>query len=231
MNINDDIRKKVVVHPRNKQWTAEHSGMCETLYLDLVDKVKPVATKLVRISPSSILPPEMIGGGKEVLVLEGTYNDQRGEYPTGSYMRFPPGTKQEAFTDKGCLLFVKTWQFEPTDRKRVNIDAFRAEMKRPRKRQGVVLQQLYSDYREDVRIEHWERNHRLVIHQCNGLEVLLLSGEFFEPSASYKPLSWVRLPPGRPLKVVVGDQGVRVLIKESHLVHAVPGREAFSQTG
>jgi len=231
MNVNDDIGKKVIVHPRNKQWTKEHSGMCETLYLDLVDKIKPVATKLVRISPSSFLPPDLNGGGKEVFVLEGTFNDQRGAYPFGSYMRFPPGTKHQPFTESGCLLFVKTWQFAPTDRKWVNVDASEIEMKRPRNRPGVVMQHLFGDNREDVRIEHWESNHHLDVHQCNGLEVLVLSGEFFEPSTSYKPYSWVRLPPAQPLKVVVGDKGARVLIKESHLVHAVPGRQAFGQTG
>jgi len=231
MNVNDDIGKKVIVHPRNKQWSQEQEGVCETLYLDLVDKVKPVATKLVRISPSSILTPEIIGGGKEVFVLEGTFQDQRGNYPAGSYVRFPPGTIQESFSDSGCLLFVKTWQFAPTDRREVNIDTFSVPVNRPGGRPGVGVQHLFGDNREDVRIEHWESNHHLVINQCNGLEVLVLGGEFFEPSTSYKPGSWVRLPPGQALKVVVGDRGARVLIKESHLVHAVPGRQAFSQTG
>jgi anti-sigma factor ChrR (cupin superfamily) len=32
------------------------------------------------------------GGGEEFLVLEGTFSDERGDYPRGSYVRNPPGT-------------------------------------------------------------------------------------------------------------------------------------------
>ncbi len=228
MNINYDISKKVVVHGDRATWRRDPNGMAEVLYFDLVDTDKPVATMLMRLRKRALLPAEVLSGGKEMLVLEGDFQDQRGDYPVGSYMRFPPGTKQEPYSDGGGLLFVKTWQFSNRDRKWANIDAFGQFKLAPRKRAGVKIQQLFGDDREDVRIEHWDANHHIVVHQCNGLEVLVLSGSFHEPSTAYSKYSWIRLPPNQPLRVIVGDKGARVWIKEGHLVHKVPGRPAFS---
>ena len=201
--------------------------MSESLFFDLVNGEKPVATKLMRLRKRALLPTEVLSGGKEILVLEGDFQDERGDYPVGSYMRYPPGLKQEPYSDGGGLLFVKTWQFARRDRKQVNIDAYSQAKKTRRSRPGVQIQQLFGDDREDVRIEHWDANHHIVVNQCNGLEVFVLSGDFFEPSTGYEKHSWVRMPPEQPLKVIVGDKGARVLVKEGHLVHEVPGRPAF----
>lgn len=227
MHINYDIGKKAVVHGGRKKWQTVAGGKAEILYLDLVDSDKQVATMLMRMSQKAILPQEVLAGGKEVLVLEGHFLDERGEYPTGSYMRFPPGCKQEPYSDAGGLLFIKTWQFSAKDRVQVNIDGFGQSRKLMRSRPGVTVQKLYGDSREDVRIEHWAANHHIEVRQCNGLEVLVLSGSFHEPSTVYDKLSWVRMPPDEPLKAIVGDKGAKVLIKESHLVHEVPGRPAW----
>ena len=224
MHINYDIDKKIVVHADRANWRRDPSGMMDLLYLDLVDSEKSVATMLMRLRKRALLPVETLNGGKELLVLEGDFQDERGNYPVGSYMRFPPGSRQEPYSDNGGLLFAKTWQFSPRDRAHVNIDAYSQYRLAPRKRPGVQIQHLFGDNREDVRIEHWDANHRIVLNQCNGLEVFVLSGGFFEPSTVYKKHSWLRLPPNQPLRAIVGDKGARVFIKEGHLVHEVPGR-------
>ena len=227
MNINEDILKKAAVHARTSSWKVDKRRKCEVLYLDLLDKVKPVATMIVRMPPSTAWRPETLSGGKEVYVLEGTFQDERGAYPKGSYMRFPPGTRQQGFSDTGCLLFVKTWQFKRSDRRLVNIDAAASPVYRPYARSGVSVQPVFGDDREDVRLEHWSANHRMAINQINGLELLVLNGQIHEPSITYKQYSWLRIPPNQSVNLIVGDIPARVLIKESHLVHAVPGRPAL----
>lgn len=228
MHINYDIGKKAVVHGNRAKWRRNPDGMSESLYFDLVNGEKPVATLLTRLRKRALLPAEVLSGGKEMLVLEGDFQDERGDYPIGSYMRFPPGSKQESYSDSGGLLFVKTWQFSRRDRTYVNIDAYGQAKKTYRTRPGVQIQQLYGDCREDVRIEHWDANHHIEVKQCNGLEVLVLSGSCFEPSTGYEKYSWVRMPPNQPFKAIVGDKGARVFIKESHLVHEVPGRPPYN---
>lgn len=47
-------------------------------------------------------------GGEEILVLEGTYGDEHGTYPKGTWLRNPPGSTRTPFSDEGCTIFVKT---------------------------------------------------------------------------------------------------------------------------
>jgi anti-sigma factor ChrR (cupin superfamily) len=43
----------------------------------------------------------------ELLVLEGSFEDERGRYPPGIWIRQPAGSAHQARTREGCLLFVK----------------------------------------------------------------------------------------------------------------------------
>ena len=46
--------------------------------------------------------------GEEIFVLEGTFSDETGNYPTGSWLRNPPGSVHTPFSKSGCLIYVKT---------------------------------------------------------------------------------------------------------------------------
>jgi anti-sigma factor ChrR (cupin superfamily) len=47
-------------------------------------------------------------GGEEMFVLEGVLEDELGRYPKGAWLRNPPGSAHAPFSDRGCLLYVKT---------------------------------------------------------------------------------------------------------------------------
>ena len=47
-------------------------------------------------------------GGEEVLVIDGTLQDEQGSYPKGAWLRLPPGSKHAPFSTDGCTLLVKT---------------------------------------------------------------------------------------------------------------------------
>jgi anti-sigma factor ChrR (cupin superfamily) len=47
-------------------------------------------------------------GGEEMFVLEGVLEDELGRYPKGAWVRNPPGSAHAPFSDRGCLLYVKT---------------------------------------------------------------------------------------------------------------------------
>ena len=52
-----------------------------------------------------------------------------------------------------------------------------------------------------------------------GLELLVLSGGFVEGGESFKPQSWLRLPPGARLNAKAGADGA-AMAKLGHLAHA-----------
>ena len=45
--------------------------------------------------------------GEELFVLEGTFEDDHGVYPAGTWLRQPAGSSHLAHSHEGCLLYVK----------------------------------------------------------------------------------------------------------------------------
>lgn len=46
--------------------------------------------------------------GEEVFVISGTFADEQGHYPAGTWLRNPAGSEHHPYSDEGCVLFVKT---------------------------------------------------------------------------------------------------------------------------
>lgn len=64
---------------------------------------------LVRWAPNTRFHPHTHAGGEEILVLEGSFFDEHGEYPAGSWLRNPPDSQHAPYTQAdGALIYVKT---------------------------------------------------------------------------------------------------------------------------
>lgn len=63
---------------------------------------------LVRWAPGTKFSPHRHFGGEEILVLEGVFSDEYGDYPAGSWLRSPHMSQHNPFSDEGCLIYVKT---------------------------------------------------------------------------------------------------------------------------
>jgi anti-sigma factor ChrR (cupin superfamily) len=63
---------------------------------------------LVRWQAGCRFTPHIHPGGEEILVLDGTFEDDRGQYPVGTWLRNPAGSEHTPFTEQGCTIFVKT---------------------------------------------------------------------------------------------------------------------------
>ena len=46
--------------------------------------------------------------GEEIFVLSGTFADEHGTYPQGTWIRNPAGSEHAPYSEKGCLIYVKT---------------------------------------------------------------------------------------------------------------------------
>lgn len=65
-------------------------------------------TALVRWQPDTYFQPHRHYGGEEILVLEGTFADEHGHYPAGTWMRSPHLSAHQPYSTEGCLILVKT---------------------------------------------------------------------------------------------------------------------------
>ena len=103
------------------------------------------ATTIVRYAPNSRFPAHIHGGGEEFLVLDGVFQDEHGDFPAGSYVRNPPGTRHTPGSAPGCTIFVKLWQFDPDDRTEVRLDGGDRTYAPVPGRPGVEVIELFQD--------------------------------------------------------------------------------------
>lgn len=92
MRINEDLTKPVIVHSAKLDWVPSPATGVDRRMLYRVGGEVARATSIVRYAPGSAFPRHVHSGGEEILVLEGTFEDEHGDYPAGSYFRNPPGT-------------------------------------------------------------------------------------------------------------------------------------------
>ena len=135
------------------------------------------------------ISPPTHGGGEEFFVLEGTFQDEHGEFPAGSYVRNPPTSRHTPGSVPGCVLFVKLWQFDLSDRTEVMINTRSMPYRLATGRPGVELIPLFCDSREEVRLERWAPGTAVTVAVPGGVEVLVLDGDFYESGERFEAQS------------------------------------------
>src|SRR5437773_5517470 len=149
MRINADFTKRASVHAGESEWVKSPMPGVERRMLDRIGDEVARATSIVRYAPGTAFSPHTHSGGEEFYVLDGTFQDERGDYPAGSYVRNPPTSRHTPRSQAGCTIFVKLFQFDPADRSHVTIDTRRAEAVAAAGREGVRLIQRWPGRRAD----------------------------------------------------------------------------------
>src|SRR4051794_19915019 len=107
-------------------------------------------TSIVRYDAGSTFPLHPHPEGEEILVLEGVFSDEYGDYPAGTFLLHAEGFSHAPFSREGCLLFVKLRQ-APGKRGTVRVDsqcfAAGSPAWRPTGIAGVERIPLYADLR------------------------------------------------------------------------------------
>lgn len=220
MRINADFTKRASVHAATSDWVQSPMPGVARRMLDRVGDEVARATSIVRYAPGTPFSPHTHAGGEEFFVLDGIFQDERGDYPAGSYIRNPPTSRHTPRSQAGCTIFVKLFQFDPADRSRVNIDTRLIDAVAPAGRQGMKLIPLFNDGREDVRLEDWREGASVLLDVPGGFEALVLEGSFAEGGETFARHSWLRLPKGARLTAVAGAAGARLWVKTGHLQHS-----------
>jgi hypothetical protein len=195
--LNGDLTARVVVDANFLPWTASPSRTVRRRRLHHVGAPESgQVTSIVRYERESEFPLHDHPDGEEILVLEGVFSDEHGNWPAGTYLLNPEGFRHAPFSRAGCLLFVKLRQFPGRDRTHVAIDTRTLPWVME---SGRELKRLYSQegYADRTYLERWratttpaERVYPL------GAELLVLEGSFEDEHGCYGAHTWLRLPPG-----------------------------------
>ena len=121
--INGNLAVRAVMDTNSMEWTASPSGTVWRKRVHLVGAPESgQVTSIVRYQPDSSFPTHDHPEGEEILVLEGVFSDEHGDWPAGTYLLNPEGFRHTPFSRQGCLLFVKLRQFPGLDREHHVID-------------------------------------------------------------------------------------------------------------
>jgi quercetin dioxygenase-like cupin family protein len=218
MRINDDLSKPVIVHSAKLAWIASPAAGVDRRMLYRVGGEVARATSIVRYASGSAFPPHVHHGGEEILVLEGTFQDEHADYAAGSYFRNPPGTSHTPASATGCTIFVRLWQFRDGDNAQIVRQPGEGTAA-PLRDGATAARILFEDSAEQVRIEDWRAGARVKIENNQGLEFLLLSGDVTLNGEQLRAQSWGRLPAGQAFSAVVGTERAKVWFKQAPLEH------------
>lgn len=223
MRINDDLTLPVIVHAAQLPWTSSPSAGVDRRMLFRIGDEVARATSIVRYAPRSAFPRHTHGGGEEIVVLDGVFQDEHGDYPAGSYFRNPPGTSHVPVSKDGCTIFVRLWQFRAGDRAQIVRRPAEGRPLAPRPGAASAIE-LFDDGFENVRFESWLPSSPVTIENARGLEMLVLAGSLSIGDQTLISQSWIRLPAGRVLHAVPGAEGAKVWLKDAPLLHPDVGR-------
>jgi anti-sigma factor ChrR (cupin superfamily) len=96
---------QIVVDTNVELW---RPGLVDGLSVMPLHEFEGEHVALVRWAPHTRFNFHQHWGGEEIFVLEGTFFDEHGEYPKGSWLRSPHLSKHAPYTqDDGALIYVK----------------------------------------------------------------------------------------------------------------------------
>ncbi len=219
MKVNADFDRKVIEHTQKMPWSPSPMSGVSRRMLDRIGEEVARATSIVRYDPGSNFSSHVHSGGEEFIVLKGVFQDEHGDYPAGTYVRNPINTEHTPASEPGCEIFVKLWQFDPSETEILRVDMNTIPLQTDPDRSGVRSGQLFSDSRETVKIEQWDPETEVSLQHTGGMELLVIDGSFTQGDEVLTKHDWLRLPKNEHLKIQTGIHGSRVWIKTGHLDH------------
>jgi quercetin dioxygenase-like cupin family protein len=212
---NDDLSLRARVDTAELPWAGSPADGVWRRRLELGGGPRPRLTTVVRFAPGSAFPEHVHDGGEEYLVLDGTFSDERGDYPAGSYVRNPPGSRHAPSSRDGCELFVKLRQFAPGDEGEVVV---RPAARRWRSLAAGLRQcPLHAFGDERVALLAWDTAATWRTGPDDGgIELLVLAGPIETGGEILATGSWLRCPAGEAPELAATG-GALAWIKHGHL--------------
>ncbi len=100
-----DDQDYVRIDTGSRKWLP---GLVDGLFVMPLHEYQSEHVALVKWGPGTYFDKHSHPQGEEIFVLSGTFADEHGSYPEGSWLRNPPGSEHTPYSDEGCVIYVKT---------------------------------------------------------------------------------------------------------------------------
>ncbi len=198
MHLNGNLQQPIWVDTNAMEWTSSPSG---TVWRKRLHRVGPAesgqVTSVVRYEPGATFPPHDHPEGEEILVLDGVFSDEHGDWPVGTYLLNPEGFRHGPFSKEGCLLFVKLRQYPGLERQQQQLDTSALEWVATdvSGREAKILYQ-QAGFEDRMYLERWSAGTHAELRWDQGVEIFVMAGEWQDGETHHPTGSWLRLPPG-----------------------------------
>ncbi|WP_417455273.1 cupin domain-containing protein [Kiloniella sp.] len=217
MRINADFTKPVELHPSDTSLSPSPAAGVNRTMLDRIGDEVARATTIVQFDRDKYFPEHTHDGGEEFFVLEGTFSDQYGDFPAGTYVRNPIGTSHAPHTVEGCTIFVKLWQFDKNDTEQKSVNTNDKSLWTEGDYKGQRVLNLHEFESEKVTLQQWAASAKAELTAPDkGMEVLVVTGELKSNGRIFPKRSWLRYPTGTEVNYDFTND-TTLLVKTGHL--------------
>ena len=196
-----------VVYAGTMDWQTSPSATVSRKRFHLVGEAETgQVTSLVQYHPGASFPAHPHPGGEEILVLNGVFSDETGDWPIGSYLLNPEGFTHAPYSKAGCRLLVKLRQYPDLQPVRLALDSLKtAEI------DGVNAKMLHSNAIEKTIVAQLDEG-QVITRKCEGgCEGFVLAGNVNVNGAKLGEYDWFRFPDGDSIRII--SQGCSLYLK------------------
>jgi anti-sigma factor ChrR (cupin superfamily) len=216
MQLHTDTSKKIAVNSALLPWVASPMKGIDRKMLERDGQEIARATSVVQYAPGSSFASHGHALGEEIFVLQGTFSDEHGQYPAGTYVKNPPGSAHTPHTQEGCTLFVKLRHLDPDDSERTVVQTQSAAWFAGLV-DGLSVMPLSAFGSTSTALVRWAPGTYFNPHRhFGGEEIFVIDGVFEDEHGRYPAGFWLRSPhmsSHKPFSV----EGCTIWVKTGHL--------------
>lgn len=191
------MSEKIIIDINSMDWQPSPSSSVWRKRLEHIGESESgIVTSIVRYDPDSKFKEHNHPDGEEIFVLDGTFSDEHGDWPVGTYLLNPEGHAHSPRSQKGCVIFVKLRQYPGKSRKQITINTEKIGWSKLSGSKEVKTLYKEEGYPEEMRLEKWDALTGVEkTSYPSGVEILVLSGTLQDEDGSYPKLTWLKFPP------------------------------------
>lgn len=196
--LNADMSRRVVIDSTRMPWQPSPSATVWRKRLHLYGAAESAqVTSIVRYEAGATFPVHDHPAGEEILVLDGVFSDEHGDWSRGCHLLNPEGFRHAPYSQEGCVIFVKLQQFAGAGRRHQAVFSDTVE-RQPGDAAGIEVRHLYRQqgFAEQIWMENWAAGTSVERCYPDGVEMLVIAGSLGETEAVHGRGTWLRLPAG-----------------------------------
>ncbi|MBE9539248.1 MAG: cupin domain-containing protein [Proteobacteria bacterium] len=213
--LNMNFEQKVVINTPDEPWVQSPMPGVWRKRLAREEAERGHATSIVKYDAGASFSQHNHPLGEEILVLEGVFSDESGDYPAGTYFRNPEGFIHAPFSENGCVILVKLHQFKLGDTRHACIDTNAEPWQAGNG--NLKVMPLHNFESESVALVRWPAGERFQPHRhMGGEEIYVIEGELIDEHGHYPAGTWIRSPHMSQHNPYV-EQDTLIWVKVGHL--------------